>query len=134
MSLRWQNASFRAFFSLICLFSPSSYVDALMHRHPPELHAHTNNNAAVPTVEHEQLCIVMEYMENGALTQVMKQFGSTLPEPLVARYIAQVLEGLAYLHSQGVLHRYVPNTTCIHVFVKIMCLSNLGTSRAQMSW
>ena len=52
------------------------------------------------------LYIILEYMENGALSSVIKptKFGA-FPESLVAVYIAQVLQGLAYLHDQGVVHR-----------------------------
>eukprot|EP01025_Chloroclados_australasicus_P033324 TRINITY_DN3394_c0_g3_i2.p1 TRINITY_DN3394_c0_g3~~TRINITY_DN3394_c0_g3_i2.p1 ORF type:complete len:1167 (-),score=114.54 TRINITY_DN3394_c0_g3_i2:813-4313(-) len=52
------------------------------------------------------LYILLEYMDNGTLSQVLKpgEFGS-LAEPLVAMYIIQVLEGLMYLHQQGVVHR-----------------------------
>ena len=47
-----------------------------------------------------------EYMENGALSTVIKpnKFGPFM-EPLVSAIIAQVLRGLAYLHEQGVVHR-----------------------------
>lgn len=52
------------------------------------------------------LYIILEYMENGALSSVIKphKYGA-FPESLVAVYIAQVLKGLAYLHEQGVVHR-----------------------------
>jgi serine/threonine protein kinase len=52
------------------------------------------------------LYIILEYMENGALSSVIKpnRFG-VFPETLVAIYIAQVLCGLSYLHDQGVVHR-----------------------------
>ena len=52
------------------------------------------------------LYIILEYMENGSLSSVIKpnRFG-VFPESLVAIYIAQVLQGLAYLHDQGVVHR-----------------------------
>lgn len=35
---------------------------------------------------------------------ICKRFGK-FPENLVAVYICQVLEGLVYLHDQGVIHR-----------------------------
>jgi serine/threonine protein kinase len=48
----------------------------------------------------------LEYVENGSLANIIKpnKFGP-FPESLVAVYIAQVLEGLVYLHEQGVIHR-----------------------------
>jgi serine/threonine protein kinase len=50
------------------------------------------------------LNIVLEYIENGSLSNVLRKFGS-FAESLVALYINQVLRGLRYLHEQGVLHR-----------------------------
>nr|WVH01951.1 cytokinesis protein [Naematelia aurantialba] len=52
----------------------------------------------------ENLFIVLEYCENGSLQSILKKFGK-FPESLVAVYISQVLEGLIYLHDQGVIHR-----------------------------
>jgi len=50
------------------------------------------------------LNIVLEYIENGSLTANLKKFGNFSP-PLVSLYTRQVLQGLAYLHSQGIIHR-----------------------------
>ncbi|KAL9938366.1 hypothetical protein V8E36_002989 [Tilletia maclaganii] len=50
------------------------------------------------------LFIILEYCENGSLQHFCKRFG-VFPEGLVGVYIAQVLEGLMYLHDQGVIHR-----------------------------
>jgi serine/threonine protein kinase len=44
------------------------------------------------------------FCENGSLSGICKRFGK-FPENLVAVYISQVLEGLVYLHDQGVIHR-----------------------------
>jgi serine/threonine protein kinase len=52
----------------------------------------------------ESLFIILEYCENGSLQTILKKFGK-FPESLVAVYISQVLEGLIYLHEQGVIHR-----------------------------
>jgi len=52
----------------------------------------------------ENLFIVLEYCENGSLQSILKKFGK-FPESLVAVYVSQVLEGLIYLHEQGVIHR-----------------------------
>ena len=48
--------------------------------------------------------LVGRYCENGSLHSILKKFG-TFSETLVAVYVAQVLEGLIYLHEQGVVHR-----------------------------
>lgn len=52
----------------------------------------------------ENLNIILEYCENGSLASILKRFGK-FPESLVAVYMRQVLEGLVYLHEQGVIHR-----------------------------
>ena len=47
---------------------------------------------------------LIRFCENGSLHNICKRFGK-FPENLVAVYISQVLEGLVYLHDQGVIHR-----------------------------
>ncbi|XP_049849047.1 serine/threonine-protein kinase sepA-like [Schistocerca gregaria] len=50
------------------------------------------------------LYIILEYVEGGSLELIAKKFGC-FPEHLLSRYIHQVLEGLSYLHGEGVIHR-----------------------------
>ena len=50
------------------------------------------------------LASTSRFCENGSLHAICKGFGK-FPETLVAVYICQVLEGLVYLHDQGVIHR-----------------------------
>ncbi|KIP02523.1 hypothetical protein PHLGIDRAFT_130695 [Phlebiopsis gigantea 11061_1 CR5-6] len=52
----------------------------------------------------EFLYIILEFCENGSLHNICKRFGK-FPETLVGVYVLQVLEGLLYLHDQGVIHR-----------------------------
>jgi len=49
------------------------------------------------------LYIILEFMESGSIGAMRKKF--KFQEPLIAHWIEQVLRGLQYLHSQGVLHR-----------------------------
>ncbi|WVF70805.1 hypothetical protein IAT40_005599 [Kwoniella sp. CBS 6097] len=53
--------------------------------------------------DEEYLNIVLEFVENGSLGQTLKSFGN-FNEKLVSSYVAKILEGLDYLHSQGVVH------------------------------
>ena len=52
----------------------------------------------------DTLNVVMEYVEGGSLLSLLKKFGN-FPETLIIVYTAQVLDGLDYLHSQGIIHR-----------------------------
>ncbi|KAF3924323.1 Myosin-IIIB [Orbilia brochopaga] len=52
----------------------------------------------------DSLYIILEFCENGSLHNICKNFGK-FPEHLVGRYTGQVLDGLFYLHEQGVIHR-----------------------------
>lgn len=54
----------------------------------------------------EKIYTVMERLGGGSLADVLRTFGPQTPSA-TARYIAQMLSGLAYLHSQGIAHRDV---------------------------
>ena len=47
------------------------------------------------------LYLVLEYVENGSLATLIKNFGA-FPEHLVCVYVRQLLRGLEWLHEQGV--------------------------------
>eukprot|EP01064_Diplonema_japonicum_P004333 TRINITY_DN12807_c0_g1_i1.p1 TRINITY_DN12807_c0_g1~~TRINITY_DN12807_c0_g1_i1.p1 ORF type:complete len:497 (+),score=94.67 TRINITY_DN12807_c0_g1_i1:124-1614(+) len=49
------------------------------------------------------LQIFMEYIPGGSLRSILKHFGK-LQEKVVKRYSRQMLQGLEYLHAQGVAH------------------------------
>ncbi|EGC29075.1 hypothetical protein DICPUDRAFT_90653 [Dictyostelium purpureum] len=54
--------------------------------------------------DEKYIYIFLEYMENGSLSTILNNFG-TFPETLVCTYMENVLRGLVYLHSEGVIHR-----------------------------
>ncbi|EIW72748.1 hypothetical protein TREMEDRAFT_24503, partial [Tremella mesenterica DSM 1558] len=51
----------------------------------------------------DYLSIILEFVENGSLGSVLKAFGK-FNERLAATYTAKILEGLDYLHREGVVH------------------------------
>ena len=74
-------------------------IDLLKNLHHPNI---VKYKGFVKTAD--SLYILLEYCENGSLHSICKNFGK-FPENLVSLYVAQVLEGLLYLHEQGVIHR-----------------------------
>lgn len=48
--------------------------------------------------------LFMEYMPFGTLAQVTRRHGGRLEEPAIACYTRQIVEGLEYLHSRGLMH------------------------------
>jgi len=68
-------------------------------------------------------------VENGSLSNIIKptRFGA-FPESLVAVYIAQVLEGLAYLHEQGVIHRDIKGANILTTKEGLVKLADFGVA------
>ncbi|CAE7903481.1 NPK1, partial [Symbiodinium sp. KB8] len=66
---------------------------------------HPNIVRYLGTDMHEgTLCILTEWVSGGALTSVVEAFGP-LAESVAAQYIYQLVQGLVYLHDQGIVHR-----------------------------
>lgn len=51
-----------------------------------------------------RLNIFLEHASEGSVQQALRKFGP-LPELVIRQYCRQLLDGLAYLHGQGVIHR-----------------------------
>lgn len=75
------------------------------------------------------LYITLEFVENGSLASIIKpsKFGA-FPESLVAVYIAQVLEGLVYLHEQGVIHRDIKGANILTTKEGLVKLADFGVA------
>ena len=75
----------------------------------------------------DHLHIVMEFVENGSLSALLKKFGR-LPESVVAKYMQQTLAGLAYLHEQGVVHRDIKGANLLLTISGGVKLADFGVS------
>lgn len=75
------------------------------------------------------LHIILEYVENGSLANIIKpnKFGP-FPESLVVLYISQVLEGLVYLHEQGVIHRDIKGANILTTKEGLVKLADFGVA------
>ena len=63
-------------------------------------------------VEPSELSIVMEYMDRGSLSSVVhrrtpdgKTFANTLTVAMKMSWVHDIVEGMAYLHGRGIVHR-----------------------------
>ena len=92
--------------------------------------SHPNVVAYLGTVETPSYrYIVLELAENGSLAGIVKptRFGPC-PEPLAAVYAAQMLDGLAYLHAQGVVHRDVKGANVLTTKDGVVKLADFGVA------
>ncbi|KAM0333375.1 hypothetical protein ACHAQA_002036 [Verticillium albo-atrum] len=78
------------------------------------------------------LNIVLEYCENGSLHSICKAYGK-FPENLVGVYMTQVLQGLQYLHDQGVIHRDIKGANILTTKDGTVKLADFGVSTSTLA-
>lgn len=69
----------------------------------------------------------LRFCENGSLHSICKNYGK-FPENLVGVYMTQVLEGLIYLHNQGVIHRDIKGANILTTKDGKVKLADFGVS------
>jgi serine/threonine protein kinase len=75
----------------------------------------------------ESLLRLGRFCENGSLHTICKNFGK-FPENLVALYMSQVLQGLLYLHEQGVIHRDIKGANILTTKEGLVKLADFGVA------
>ena len=74
------------------------------------------------------LHIFQEWVPGGSITGMLCKFGP-FPVSVVRNYLAQILEGLAYLHSQNVMHRDLKGSNVLINDHGIVKLADFGASK-----
>ncbi|KAH9580055.1 Protein kinase domain [Trypanosoma melophagium] len=77
---------------------------------------------------HGYMMIFMEFAVAGSLTSIAKKF-SGLNESVICLYIYQVLLGLRYLHSKGVVHRDIKGENILVNGFGVVKLADFGSSK-----
>ena len=73
--------------------------------------------------------IVMELVDGPSLAEIIAADGR-LPEPVALDYAAQICNGLAYAHRQGLLHRDIKPANILITKDDVVKLSDFGIARA----
>ncbi|BFZ56162.1 Protein kinase of the Mitotic Exit Network [Savitreella phatthalungensis] len=79
------------------------------------------------TTSGQQTFLVMEFCENGSLFHMCRALG-TFPEGLLCAFLGQVLRGLIYLHSQGVVHCDIKAANILTTKEGIVKLADFGVA------
>ena len=79
--------------------------------------------------EGETYYIVMELVDGTTLGEMIRADGR-IPEPVAIDYAAQICNGLAYAHRQGLLHRDIKPANILITHDDVVKLSDFGIARA----
>ena len=88
-----------------------------------ESHSDAINNSAF-----RKVFVFLEYVPGGSLSKMLRQFGS-FGEQVVCRYSYQILLGLDYLHSQGIIHRDIKGANVLVSEAGVAKLADFGCSK-----
>ncbi|NWS95772.1 M3K19 kinase, partial [Mionectes macconnelli] len=83
-------------------------------------------------LEHNILSIFMEFVPGGSISSVLNRFGP-LPEVVLCRYTRQILQGVAYLHANCVVHRDIKGNNVMLMPSGTVKLIDFGCAR-RVAW
>ncbi|XP_050926048.1 mitogen-activated protein kinase kinase kinase 19 [Lates calcarifer] len=90
---------------------------------------HTNIVGFLGTFLHQHVVsIFMEYIPGGSIASILHRFGP-LPERVLALYTHQILEGVAYLHLNRVIHRDLKGNNVMLMPTGVIKLIDFGCAR-----
>ncbi|EGR27766.1 hypothetical protein IMG5_189670 [Ichthyophthirius multifiliis] len=82
--------------------------------------------------DQEFLYIYMEQMSGGSISSMLKQYGS-FDEEVIKIFVKQIVQGLSYLHSLGVVHRDIKGANILSNGNGIVKLADFGAARIKQN-
>uniref|UniRef100_G3WTL0 Mitogen-activated protein kinase kinase kinase 19 n=2 Tax=Sarcophilus harrisii TaxID=9305 RepID=G3WTL0_SARHA len=90
---------------------------------------HVNIVAYLGTcLEKNLVSIFMEFVPGGSISSIISRFGP-LPEMVISKYTKQILQGVAYLHENCVVHRDIKGNNVMLMPTGIIKLIDFGCAR-----
>ncbi|NWI54910.1 M3K19 kinase, partial [Calyptomena viridis] len=83
-------------------------------------------------LEDNILSIFMEFVPGGSISSIISRFGP-LPEVVLSKYTRQILQGVAYLHDNRVVHRDIKGNNIMLVPDGTVKLIDFGCAR-RVAW
>ncbi|NXR89430.1 M3K19 kinase, partial [Hypocryptadius cinnamomeus] len=78
------------------------------------------------------LSIFMEFVPGGSISSILNRFGP-LPEVVLCKYTKQILQGVAYLHDNCVVHRDIKGNNVMLMPTGVIKLIDFGCAR-RLAW
>ncbi|XXG83502.1 hypothetical protein AAC387_Pa10g1242 [Persea americana] len=78
--------------------------------------------------EEETLNILLEFVPGGSISSLLGEFGS-FPEAVIRMYTKQLLQGLEYLHNNGIMHRDIKGANILVDNKGCIKLADFGASK-----
>ncbi|NWU01938.1 M3K19 kinase, partial [Urocynchramus pylzowi] len=79
-------------------------------------------------LEDNILSIFMEFVPGGSISSILNRFGP-LPEVVLCKYTQQILQGVAYLHDNCVVHRDIKGNNVMLMPTGVIKLIDFGCAR-----
>ncbi|KAJ6775374.1 ACTIVATED PROTEIN KINASE KINASE KINASE 3 MAPKKK3 MEKK3 putative-RELATED [Salix purpurea] len=81
--------------------------------------------------EEETINILLEFVPGGSISSLLGKFGP-FPEPVIRTYTKQLLLGLEYLHSNGIMHRDIKGANIL--VVELATVSGAKSMKGTPYW
>jgi serine/threonine protein kinase len=78
--------------------------------------------------EKDSIDVVLEYVPGGSLKHILTNYGA-LSDAVLSSYLRQLLTGLTYLHSHGVIHRDLKPANILVTPSGAVKLTDFGSSK-----